>query len=77
MQSLKITLLRDTFKFLVQNLSERDRMGLVSFGSSGGGVPLVGMTSKAWGGWNKIFNSIRPIGQKILRTDVVEEEMSP
>ena len=72
MQGLKITLLRDALKFLVQNLGERDRMGLVTFGSSGGGVPLVGMTTKAWGGWTKVLNSIRPVGQKSLRADVVE-----
>lgn len=72
MQGLKITLLRDALKFLVQNLGERDRMGLVTFGSSGGGVPLVGMTTKAWSGWTKILNSIRPVGQKSLRADVVE-----
>ena len=72
MQGLKITLLRDALRFLVQNLGERDRMGLVTFGSSGGGVPLVGMTSKTWTGWNKILNSIRPVGQKSLRADVVE-----
>ncbi|PGG95046.1 hypothetical protein AJ79_10300 [Helicocarpus griseus UAMH5409] len=72
MQGLKITLLRDTLKFLVQNLGPRDRMGLVTFGSSGGGVPLVGMTTKAWGGWGAILNSIRPVGQKSLRADVVE-----
>lgn len=72
MQGLKITLLRDALKFLVQNLGERDRMGLVTFGSSGGGVPLVGMTTKAWTGWTRILNSIRPVGQKSLRADVVE-----
>jgi hypothetical protein len=72
MQGLKITLLRDTLKFLVQSLGERDRMGLVSFGSNGGGVPLVGMTGKAWAGWNKVFNAIKPVGQKSLRADVVE-----
>ncbi|KAL9636765.1 MAG: hypothetical protein Q9164_002622 [Protoblastenia rupestris] len=72
MQGLKITLLRDALKFLVQNLGERDRMGLVTFGSSGGGVPLVGMTTKAWNGWGRILNSIRPVGQKSLRADVVE-----
>ncbi|KAL8807870.1 MAG: hypothetical protein Q9200_004510 [Gallowayella weberi] len=72
MQGLKITLLRDALKFLVQNLGERDRMGLVTFGSSGGGVPLVGMTTKTWTGWSKILNSIRPVGQKSLRADVVE-----
>ena len=72
MQGLKITLLRESLKFLVQNLGERDRMGLVTFGSSGGGVPLVGMTTKAWSGWTKILNSIRPVGQKSLRADVVE-----
>jgi hypothetical protein len=72
MQGLKITLLRDALKFLVQNLGPRDRMGLVTFGSSGGGVPLVGMTTKSWNGWNKILDSIRPVGQKSLRADVVE-----
>jgi len=72
MQGLKITLLRDALKFLVLNLGPRDRMGLVTFGSSGGGVPLVGMTTKSWNGWNKILDSIRPVGQKSLRADVVE-----
>lgn len=72
MQGLKINLLRDALKFLVSNLGERDRMGLVTFGSSGGGVPLVGMTTKAWNGWNKTLGSIRPVGQKSLRADVVE-----
>ncbi|KAI9731589.1 MAG: hypothetical protein M1834_004710 [Cirrosporium novae-zelandiae] len=72
MQGLKISLLRDSLKFLVNSLGDRDRMGLVTFGSSGGGVPLVGMTTKAWGGWNKILSSIRPVGQKSLRADVVE-----
>ncbi|EKV12992.1 hypothetical protein PDIG_40160 [Penicillium digitatum PHI26] len=72
MQGLKITLLRDALKFLVQNLGPRDRMGLVTFGSSGGGVPLVGMTTKSWAGWPKILESIRPVGQKSLRADVVE-----
>lgn len=47
-------------------------MGLVTFGSSGGGVPLVGMTSKTWDGWSKILESIKPVGQKALRADVVE-----
>ncbi|TID14699.1 von Willebrand and RING finger domain-containing protein [Venturia nashicola] len=72
MQGLKITLLRDALRFLVMNLGERDRMGLVTFGSSGGGVPIVGMTSKAWDGWSKVLESIRPVGQKSLRADVVE-----
>lgn len=72
MQGLKISLLRDTLRFLVSNLGERDRMGLVTFGSSGGGVPLVGMTSKAWPGWQKTLENIRPVGQKSLRADVVE-----
>ncbi|KAF1961692.1 von Willebrand and RING finger domain-containing protein [Byssothecium circinans] len=72
MQGLKINLLRDTLKFLVHSLGERDRMGLVTFGSSGGGVPIVGMTSKIWRDWPKVLESIRPVGQKSLRADVVE-----
>jgi hypothetical protein len=72
MQGLKITLLRDSLRFLVSNLGERDRMGLVTFGSNGGGVPVVGMTSKTWQGWSKVLESILPVGQKSLRADVVE-----
>ena len=72
MQGVKMSLVRDALKFMVQNLGERDRMGLVTFGSSGGGVPLVGMTTKNWGGWPNVMSSIRPVGQKCHRADVVE-----
>jgi hypothetical protein len=72
MQGLKINLLRDALRFLVSHLGENDRMGLVTFGSAAGGVPLVGMTSKNWKGWSQILNSIRPVGQKSMRADVVE-----
>ncbi|KAF2219034.1 von Willebrand and RING finger domain-containing protein [Elsinoe ampelina] len=72
MQGLKISLLRDVLRFLVHNLGESDRMGLVTFGSSGGGMPIVGMTSKTWNGWGKVLESIKPLGQKSLRADVVE-----
>lgn len=72
MQGVKIGLVRDALKFMVANLGERDRMGLVTFGSGGGGVPLVGMTTKTWNGWSNVLSSIRPMGQKTPRADVVE-----
>lgn len=72
MQGVKINLVRDAVKFMVGNLGERDRMGLVTFGSGGGGVPIVGMTTKAWHGWNNVLASIKPVGQKSHRADVVE-----
>lgn len=72
MQGVKINLVRDALKFMVGNLGERDRMGLVTFGSGGGGVPIVGMTTKAWHGWNNVLASIKPVGQKSHRADVVE-----
>lgn len=72
MQGVKISLVRDALKFMVSNLGDRDRMGLVTFGSSGGAAPLVGMTSKTWNGWQQILASIRPVGQKSHRADVVE-----
>ncbi|KAG6006128.1 hypothetical protein E4U21_007364 [Claviceps maximensis] len=72
MQGVKINLVRDALKFMVNTLGERDRMGLVTFGSGGGGVPIVGMTTKAWPGWAKILSSIKPVGQKSHRADVVE-----
>ena len=55
-----------------KSLGDRDRMGLVTFGSSGGGVPVVSMTGKSWDGWSRVLESIRPVGQKSLRADVVE-----
>ncbi|KAK0711439.1 Pleckstrin homology domain-containing protein [Lasiosphaeris hirsuta] len=72
MQGVKINLVRDALRFMVAALGERDRMGLVTFGSSGGGVPIVGMTTKAWAGWSNVLNSIKPVGQKSHRADVVE-----
>ncbi|KAF4987952.1 hypothetical protein FGRMN_10084 [Fusarium graminum] len=72
MQGVKINLVRDALKFMVNTLGERDRMGLVTFGSGGGGVPIVGMTTKAWPGWGNILTSIKPVGQKSHRADVVE-----
>jgi Mg-chelatase subunit ChlD len=72
MQGVKIGLVRDVLKFMVQNLGERDRMGLVTFGSSGGAAPLVGMTTKTWNGWSNILATVRPVGQKSHRADVVE-----
>jgi len=72
MQGLKISLLRDVLHFLVSNLGEQDRMGLVTFGSNGGSMPIVGMTSKAWSGWPKVLETIKPVGQKSLRADVVD-----
>lgn len=72
MQGVKINLVRDALKFMVSALGERDRMGLVTFGSGGGGVPIVGMTTKAWPGWANVLSSIKPVGQKSHRADVVE-----
>jgi hypothetical protein len=72
MQGLKINLLRDCLRFVVHSLGDKDRLGLVTFGSSGGGVPITGLTTKSWGGWQKVIGAIRPVGQKSLRADVVE-----
>jgi hypothetical protein len=72
MQGVKINLVRDALRFMVNTLGERDRMGLVTFGSGGGGVPIVGMTTKAWPGWGGILASIKPVGQMSHRADVVE-----
>ena len=72
MQGVKINLVRDALRFMVHTLGERDRMGLVTFGSGGGGVPIVGMTTKAWPGWTGVLSSIKPVGQKSHRADVVE-----
>ncbi|WPH02822.1 Hypothetical protein R9X50_00569000 [Acrodontium crateriforme] len=72
MQGLKISILRDSLRFLVASLGERDRMGLVTFGSGTGGVPLVSLTAKTWNGWARVLESIRPTGHKSVRADLVE-----
>lgn len=72
MQGLKMNLLRDSLRFTISSLGERDRLGLVSFGSGGGGVPLIGLTNKGWNGWNRALESIRPIAPKNMRSDVTE-----
>jgi len=72
MQGVKINIVRDALRFMVHTLGERDRMGLVTFGSLSGAVPIVGMTTKAWLGWSNVLNSIKPAGQKSYRADVVE-----
>lgn len=72
MQGVKMSLVRDALSYLVHALGPQDRMGLVTFGSSSGGVPLVGMTTKSWSGWGEILRSMRPAGQKMNKADVVE-----
>lgn len=72
MHSLKITLLRDLLKFIIQSLGGRDRLGLVTFGSSSASCPLVPMTNKAWPGWAKVIESIRSAAQRSPRSDPVD-----
>ena len=72
MHSLKITLLRDLLKFIIQSLGGRDRLGLVTFGSSSASTPLVPMTNKAWPGWVKVIEMIRSAAQKSPRSDPVD-----
>lgn len=72
MQGVKISLVRDALSYLISALGPQDRMGLVTFGSSSGGVPLVGMTTKAWSGWGEVLRNMRPVDRKLQRVDVVE-----
>ena len=72
MHSLKITLLRDLLKFMIQSLGGRDRLGLVTFGSSSATCPLVSMTNKAWPQWGKVVESIKSVAQKSPRSDPVD-----
>lgn len=71
MQGVKIQLVRDALRFMLSNLGEHDRMGIVTFGAATGGDQLVGLTTKAWGGWESVFSSIRPVEQDFHRADIV------
>lgn len=72
MAGVKMSLVRDALNYLVNALGPQDRMGLVTFGSPNGGIPLVGMTTKSWSGWGDILRSMRPASQKVHRADVIE-----
>ena len=75
MAGVKMSLVRDALSYLVHALGPQDRIGLVTFGSSGGGMPLVGMTTKSWGGWGDILRGMRPVGANggsRAKADVVE-----
>jgi len=72
MHGLKITLLRDMLRFLVSSSGDSDRIGVVAFGSDTGAIPLTGLETKEWPDWEKVADSIRAIGQKSPRADLVE-----
>lgn len=72
MHGLKITLLRDMLRFLVSGLGDSDRIGVITFGSEGGAILLTGLETKEWPDWEKVADSIRAIGQKSPRADLVE-----
>lgn len=63
MQGVKMSLVRDALSYLVNSLGALDRLGIVTFGSSGGGVPVVGMTGRGWGGWGKVLAGLRPVNK--------------
>ncbi|QIX00830.1 hypothetical protein AMS68_006347 [Peltaster fructicola] len=69
---LKNNLLLDSIRFVIANLGERDRLALVTFGSSAGGVPIVGMNTKHWHGWTATLAKIQSEVGKNQRADVVD-----
>ncbi|KAJ8610972.1 hypothetical protein MRB53_038185 [Persea americana] len=71
MHGIKTTLLRDTLRFVVQNLGPRDRLGLVAFGS-GSAQALATLNSGSWRGWPGVIDSVRPNNQRSLRADLAE-----
>nr|POF05993.1 hypothetical protein CFP56_53380 [Quercus suber] len=72
MQGLKVNALRNALRFLISNLGERDRMGLVTFGSGNDIVPFVGMTSRTWSGWTESLDSIGSTAQQRVRAGVLD-----
>lgn len=70
-QGAKFALLRNALQFLVANLGEHDRMGVVTYGSGGDAMPIVGMTSKTWSGWPEVYEMVKPTGQIDCAIDVV------
>ena len=72
MHGIKLTLLRDSLRFLLHSLGPRDRMGLVAFGANTGVSQVASMSTKAWPGWPKVFESMRASSQKSARGDLVE-----
>lgn len=72
MSGIKMDLLRDSLRFLIQSLGPRDRMGLVAFGASTGVSHVAGLTSKTWPGWPKVLESLQATSQKTSGGDLVQ-----
>ncbi|RDA92979.1 hypothetical protein CP533_5544 [Ophiocordyceps camponoti-saundersi (nom. inval.)] len=72
MHGVKINLVRDALKFMVGNLGERDRMSIVTFGSASGAASVMGMMTKSFNNWPSVLASIKPVGHKSYRADLVE-----
>lgn len=72
MSGIKMDLMRDSLRFLIQNLGPRDRMALVAFGASTGVSRVVGLTTKTWPGWPTVLETLHATGQKTSAGDLVQ-----
>ena len=72
MHGLKISLLRDTLRYIIQNLGPRDRLGFVTFGSAEGAQPIVSMSLKTWPGWTQLIDNIRAVGHRGTKGNLIE-----
>lgn len=72
MMGIKMDLLRSSLRFILDNLGPRDRMGLVTFGSSTGVSHIAGLTPRSWPAWPKVMESLRANSQKRSSGDLVQ-----
>ncbi|OLL24650.1 ABC1 family protein, mitochondrial [Neolecta irregularis DAH-3] len=73
MQGLKMSLLKDTLRFITHNMGDRDRIAIVLFGSENGAEIQTGFMRKSWAQWEKAVDKIRAGSKNVKNaSDVVD-----
>lgn len=72
MHGIKLTVLKDTLRFVLSNLGPYDRLSIVTFGAASGPVVHTELMHCSWSGWDERINSLRPATAKNMRGDMVE-----
>ncbi|KAI5300845.1 hypothetical protein KEM55_004514 [Ascosphaera atra] len=72
MHGIKLTVLKDTLRFMLANFGEHDRLSIVTFGSAAGPVVHTELRKRDWLGWEDDISALRPAAQKNLRGDLLD-----
>lgn len=69
---LKVNILRDSLRFILSLLGDRDRLAVVSYGLEGPAQIIAPLATSHHSGWAQKLASIQPIQQKAIQPNAVE-----